>query len=71
MIMSDVLEEYGGKVSIDGNTITNLQLTDDIDTLVEEQQGVQALFIGLDKASTRYKMEISAKINVDQQHEWH
>ena len=60
MIMSDVLEEHGGKVSIDGNVITNLQFADDIDTPVEEQQGVQALFIGLDKASTRYKMEMSA-----------
>ena len=63
MIISDALEECGGKVSIDGNTITNLQFADDIDALAVEQQGVHALFIGLDKAFTRYKMEMSAKTN--------
>ena len=34
-IMSDVLEEHDGKVSIGGKNITNLRFADDIDTLAE------------------------------------
>ena len=60
-IMSDALEEHDGKVSIDGRNITNLRFADDIDTLAEEKQELEALVESLDKTCTRYKMEISAE----------
>ena len=59
--MSDALEEHDGKVSIGGRNITNLRFADDIDTLAEEQQELEALVESLDKTCTRYKMEISAE----------
>ena len=34
-MMSVILEEHDGKVSIGGRNITNLRLTDDIDVLAE------------------------------------
>ena len=37
-IMSDALEDYDGKVSIGGRTITNLRCADYIDALYEEEQ---------------------------------
>ena len=37
-IMSDALEEHDGKVNIGGRNITNLQFSDDIDALAEEEQ---------------------------------
>ena len=58
--MSDALEEHDGKVSIGGRNITNLWFADDIDTLVEEDQELEALVESLDKTCTRYKMEMSA-----------
>ena len=60
-IMSDALEEHDGKVSIGGRNITNLRFADDIDTLAEEEQELEALVESLDKTCTRYKMEISAE----------
>ena len=42
-IMSDALEEHGGKVSIGGRNITNLQFANDIDALAEEEQELEAL----------------------------
>ena len=42
-IMSDALEEHGGKVSIGGRNISNLRFADDIDALAEEKQEVEAL----------------------------
>ena len=42
-IMSDPLEEYDRKVSIDGRNITNLRFADDIDALAEEEQELEAL----------------------------
>ena len=60
-IMSDTLEEYDGKVSIDGRNITNLRFADDIDALAEEEQELEALVESLDKTCTRYEMEISAE----------
>ena len=48
-------------VSIGGRNITNLRLTDDIDTQAEEEQELEALVESLDKTCTRYKMEISAE----------
>ena len=47
-IMSDALEEHDGKVSIGGRNVTNLQLTDDIDALAEEEQELEALLERLD-----------------------
>ena len=37
-IMSDALEEHGGKVSTGGRSITNLHFSDDIDAVAEEEQ---------------------------------
>ena len=54
-IMTDALEEHDGKVSIGGRNITNLRFADDIDTLAEEEQELEAL------VERRYKMEISAE----------
>ena len=41
--------------------ITNLRFADDIDSLAEEEQELEALVESLDKTCTRYKMEISAE----------
>ena len=60
-IMSDAMEEHGGKVSIGGTNITCPRFADDIDAISEKEQEVEALVGGLDKACTRYKMEISAE----------
>ena len=60
-IMSDALEEHGRRASIGGRNITNLEITDDIHALAEEEQELEALAENLDKACTRYKMEISAE----------
>ena len=59
--MSDALEEHDGKVSIGGRNITNLRFADDIDSLAEEEQQLEALVESFDKTCTRYKMEISAE----------
>ena len=47
--MSDTLEEHDGKVSIGVRNITNLRFADDIDTLAEEEQELEALVESLDK----------------------
>ena len=60
-IMSDALEEHDGKVSIGGRNITNLWFADDIDSLAEEEQELEARVESLKKTCTRYKMEISAE----------
>ena len=59
--MSDALEEHDGKVSIGDRNITNLRFADDIDTLDEEEQELEALVESLDIICTMYKMEISAE----------
>ena len=48
-------------VSIGGRTITNLSFADDIDRLVGEEEEQTKLVERLDKASTAYSFEISAK----------
>ena len=53
--MSDALEEHNEKVSIGGRNITNLRFTD------EEEQELEALVESLDKACTRYKMELRSE----------
>ena len=55
--MSDALEEHDGKVSIGGITITNLRIADDIESLAEEEQDLEALVQSLEKL-TRSKMEM-------------
>ena len=59
-IMTDVLEDHEGTVSIGGRTITSLRFADDIDGLAGEEEELANLVERLDKASTAYGMEISA-----------
>ena len=59
--MTDTLEDHEGTDSIGGRTITNLRFADDIDGLAEEEEELAKLVERLDKASTAYGMEISAK----------
>ena len=60
-IMTDALEDQEGTVSIGGRTVTNLRIADDIDGLAGEEEELPNLVEHLDKASTAYGMEISAK----------
>ena len=60
-IMTDALEDHEGTVSIGGRTITNLRFADDIDSLAGEEEELANLVEHLDKASTAYVMEVSAK----------
>ena len=60
-IMTDSLEDHEGTVSIGGRAITNLRFADDIDGLPGEEEELAKLVERLDKASTVYGMEISAK----------
>ena len=60
-IMTDALEDHEGTVSIGGRTITNLCFADDIDCLTGEEEELAKLVEHLDKASTAYSMQISAK----------
>ena len=60
-IMTDASEDHKGTVSIGGRTITNLRFADDIDGLAGEEEELANLVERLDKASTAYGMEISAK----------
>ena len=59
--MTDVIGVHEGTVSIGGRTITNLRFADDIDGLAGEEEELANLVEHLDKASTAYSMEISAK----------
>ena len=59
--MTDASEDHEGTVSIGGRTITNLCFADDIDGLAGEEEELANLVEHLDKASTAYCMEISAK----------
>ena len=59
--MADALEDHEGTVSIGGKTITNLRFADDIDGLAGEEEEPAKLVEHLNKASTAYGMEISAK----------
>ena len=52
---------HEGTVSIGGRTITNLRFADDIDGLAGDEEELANLVELLDKASTAYGMEISAK----------
>ena len=59
--MTDALENHEVTVSIGGRAITDLRFTDDIDGLAGEEEELAKLVERLDKASTAYGMEISAK----------
>ena len=59
--MTDALEDHEGTVSVGGKTITNLRFADDIDGLAGEEEERAKLVERLDKASTAYGMESSAK----------
>ena len=58
MIVTDTLEDHEGTVSIGGRTITNLRFADGS---AGEEEELANLVERLDKASTAYGMEISAK----------
>ena len=64
-IMSDALEEHGGKDSIGRRNITSLRFADDIYiyALAEEEQVLETLVESPDKTCTRYRMEIRAEKN--------
>ena len=59
-IMTDALEDREGTVCIGGRTITDHRFADDIDGLGGKEE-LAKLVERLDKASTAYGMEISAK----------
>ena len=54
-------EDHEGIVIIGGRTITNLRFADDMDSLAREEEELAKLVERLDKASTAYSVEISAK----------
>ena len=60
--ITDALEDHKGTVSIGMRAITNLRFADDIDGLAGEEE-LAKLAEHLDKASTAYGIEISAKKN--------
>ena len=59
--MTDAFEDHEGTVSMGGRIITNLRFADDTDGLAGEEEGLTKLAERLDKASTAYGIEISAK----------
>ena len=59
--MTDALEDHEGTIIIGGRTITSLCFADDIDGLAGEEEELANLVEYLNKASTAYGMEISAK----------
>ena len=60
-ITTDASDDHEGTVSIGGRTITNLRFADDSDGLAGEEEELAKLAEFLDKASTAYGMDISAK----------
>ena len=60
-IMTDVLENHQGTVSIGGRTITNLRFADDIDDLAGKEEELASLVDRLDKTSATFGMKISAE----------
>ena len=59
--MTYALKDHEGTVSIGSRTITNLRFADDIDGLAGEEEELANLVEHLDKHSTAYGTEISAK----------
>ena len=56
--MTDALEDHEGTVSVEGRTIINLCLADDLDGLAGQGEELANLVEHLDNASTAYDMEI-------------
>ena len=71
--MTNALEDHEGTVSIEARTVTNLRFADDIHGLAGEEEELAKLVERLDKVSTTYGLEISAKEDKadDKQHQWH
>ena len=59
--MTDTLEDHEGTVSVGGRIITSLHFADDVYGLAGEEEELANFVERLDKASTAYGMEISAK----------
>ena len=59
--MTDALEGHEGIVSIGGRAITKFRFADDINGLAGGEEELAKLVEHLNKASTAYGMEISAK----------
>ena len=59
-IVTDVLDDQEGTLSIGGRTITNLRFADDNDGLAGEEEELVTFVERLDKAATAYGKEISA-----------
>ena len=59
-IMTDALENFSGTVKISGRQITNLRFADDIDLIAGSTAELAELTSRLDKAASKYGMEISA-----------
>ena len=60
-IMSEALENHTGTVSIGGRHITNLRFADDIDGIAGKEAKLANLVRQMERASSRYGMEISAE----------
>ena len=60
-IMTDVLEDHVGTVSIGGRIITNLRFADDIDGLAGSEDELKELTAKLEKTAEAYGMEINAE----------
>ena len=60
-LLTDALEEQGGKFDVGGRNFTTFRFADDIYAVAEKEQKIEALVDGLDKTCPRYKMEINAK----------
>ncbi|KAK3881407.1 hypothetical protein Pcinc_014149 [Petrolisthes cinctipes] len=58
--MSNALEDHVGTVNIGGRNITNLRFADDIDGIAGEENELSRLVNQLDRASTKFGMEISS-----------
>ena len=60
-IMTHVLENYNGTVSIGGRQVTPLRFADDIDCITCEEDELTKLVHNLDTAAAKFGMEISAE----------
>ena len=56
--MCEALDDHNGSVSIEGRLITNFRFADGIVVNTEEEEEAGVLIDRLDRATTRYKMEI-------------
>ena len=59
--MTDALEDHEGTANTGGRAITNLCFADDVNGLAGKEEELAKLVEDLDKASTAYGLEISAK----------